>query len=63
VVEVGAECATDLDGSAHVGSNDLALLLGTWGPCADVRAADLDGSGAVGFNDLSLLLGSWGTCD
>lgn len=59
-------CPADLDDSGHVGFDDLALLLGNWGPCPFVCPPrcqwDLDDSNHVGFNDLALLLGSWGTC-
>ncbi|MCH8031041.1 MAG: hypothetical protein IIB09_04400, partial [Bacteroidetes bacterium] len=48
------------DGS--VSAFDLALLLGSWGPCPDPGdcPADLDGDGSVGAADLAFLLGSWG---
>ena len=55
------DCPEDLDGSGDVGPFDLALLLGTWGPCEDCPA-DLDGDGQVGPFDLALLLGAWGEC-
>lgn len=48
----------DLNGDGAVGSEDLAILLGAWGPCAGC-AADLDGDGAVGASDLAILLGLW----
>ena len=58
------ECALpgDLDGDGSVGAFDLALLLGSWGPCADCDdcPADLDGDCAVGAADLAILLGNWG---
>ena len=51
----------DLNGDGVVGAPDLALLLGSWGPCSDLCCnADLDQSGAVGAPDIALLLGSWG---
>ncbi|MCZ6699588.1 MAG: hypothetical protein O7D94_11705 [Planctomycetota bacterium] len=49
----------DLDGDGMVGAVDLALLLGSWGPCL-CCPADLDGNGTVGASDLALLLGDWG---
>ncbi|MCZ6652581.1 MAG: hypothetical protein O7D91_06075 [Planctomycetota bacterium] len=60
-----AECAVppDFDGNGQVGAFDLAILLGSWGPCPDPPAncpADLDGSGFVNAFDLAMLLGSWG---
>ena len=59
------ECLADLDGDGGVGPFDLALLLGSWGPCVDPVdcPADLDDDGAVGPFDLALLLGSWGPCE
>ncbi len=52
----------DLDGDGSVGTPDLVLLLGAWGPCDDCGdcLADLDGDCAVGGGDLILLLGNWG---
>ena len=55
-------CPEDLDGSGDVGAFDLALLLGTWGPC-EACPADLNGDGQVGAFDLALLLGAWGPCE
>ncbi|MCZ6654055.1 MAG: hypothetical protein O7D91_13645 [Planctomycetota bacterium] len=57
-------CPADVDGDSAVSAADLALLLGSSGPCGDQDdcPADLDGSGAVGPFDLALLLGSWGPC-
>jgi len=51
----------DLNGDGMVGSADLALLLGAWGPCPAPTpcGADLDGDGDVGSADLALLLGAW----
>lgn len=51
----------DLDGDGRVGAADLALLLGSWGPCAGPGgcAADLDGDGQVDAADLAALLGAW----
>ncbi len=53
----------DLNGDGSVGPNDLAILLGFWGACADCDGGcvgDLDGDCAVGPTDLAILLGSWG---
>ncbi len=50
-----------LDGDGVVGASDLALLLGSWGPCS-ACAADFDGDGVVGAGDLAELLGDWGAC-
>jgi hypothetical protein len=54
-------CPADLDGSGAVNGFDLALLLGSWGPCAGCLA-DLDDNNIVNGFDLALLLGSWGPC-
>jgi hypothetical protein len=56
----------DLDGDGSVGPADLAILLGSWGPCGDCGnwphrgcPADLDGDCTVGAADLAILLGNW----
>ena len=46
--------------------DDLALLLGFWGPCppaAACQAANLVEDNRVDFDDLALLLGLWGPCE
>ncbi len=48
----------DLNGDGGVGAADLAILLGSWGPCEGCPA-DLDGDGVVGAGDLAILLGAW----
>ncbi len=45
----GGGCTWDLDGSGDVGTNDLILLLGSWGDPYDTA-------------DLIELLGAWGPC-
>ncbi len=52
----------DLTGDGVVGPDDLLLLLGDWGVCADCEncSADLDADCAVGGGDLVILLGNWG---
>ncbi len=53
----------DFNGDGVVNAFDLAVLLGSWGPCPDPPAncpADLDDSGFVNAFDLAMLLGSWG---
>ncbi len=54
--------AGDLNLDAFVDAFDLAVLLGSWGPCADCDAcpADLDNDCTVGPFDLAILLGNWG---
>ena len=48
----------DLNGDGLVNGADLALLLGSWGPCSGC-AADLDGNGVVDGADIAILLGNW----
>ena len=55
-------CPADLNGDGVVDAADLAMLLGSWGPCRDCPA-DLNGDGVVNAADLALLLGSWGPCE
>ncbi len=58
-------CPTDVDGSGDTGAADLAVLLGSWGPCAPGEACaclDADGDGLLGPADLAVLLGAWGLC-
>lgn len=55
------DCLGDLDGDGVVAAGDLAILLGSWGPCGPC-AADLNGDGVANAADLALLLGAWGPC-
>lgn len=57
--ESGSETGPDLNGDGVVDPIDLAILLGSWGPC-DCCLADLNGDDMVGPVDLATLLGSWG---
>jgi hypothetical protein len=50
--------AGDFDGNGVVGGEDLAVLLGSWGPNASI--ADLNGDSQVDAADLAVLLGGWG---
>ncbi|MCZ6653779.1 MAG: hypothetical protein O7D91_12230 [Planctomycetota bacterium] len=56
------DCPADFDGSGNVGASDLAILLGSWGPCAGCPA-DFDDDGDVDAADLANLLGAWGPCE
>ncbi len=62
---VAEECPActsgDLDGDGVVGPMDLAILLGSWGPCAGCPA-DVDDDGQVDAFDLATLLSVWGPC-
>ncbi len=51
----------DLDGDGVVGPMDLAILLGSWGPCAGCPA-DVNDDGQVDAFDLATLLSVWGPC-
>ena len=62
VFEVLTTCDADLDGDGSVGSADLAILLGTWGPIPTPDPPDFDGDGDVDASDLAILLGTWGPC-
>lgn len=55
------ECPADLNGDGEVEAADLAILLGSWGPCPGCPA-DLNCDGVVEAADLAILLGSWGPC-
>ena len=51
----------DVDGNGAVNGADLAIVLGSWGPCpeGDPCTADVDRSGAVDGVDLGLVLSGW----
>lgn len=51
----------DVDRNGAVNGADLAIVLGSWGPCpeGDPCMADVDRSGAVDGVDLGLVLGGW----
>ncbi len=57
-------CIGDLSGDGAVDAEDLAILLGSWGPCFGCPGclADLTCDGVVDAADLAILLGSWGPC-
>lgn len=58
-------CLADLDGDGEVGADDLAILLGAWGPvesCPPLIAPDLDPDCEIEASDLAILLGAWGPC-
>lgn len=55
-------CNTDLNGDGAVNASDLAILLGSWGPCEGCPA-DFNGDNVVDATDLAQLLGSWGPCE
>lgn len=55
-------CPADINGDNVVNANDLALLLGGWGPNPG-HPADFNDDGVVNASDLALLLGAWGACN
>lgn len=57
---VPPQCIADLNGDGLVGSADLAIVLGTWGPGDSI--GDINNSGDVTAADLAIVLGSWGPC-
>lgn len=64
IIKVHAELnPADLDANGEVDGDDLALLLGAWGPCVQDHIdcmGDINGDHVVNGIDLALLLGSWG---
>lgn len=57
-VAISAIVPGDIDGDGLVNGVDLALVLGSWGPCVGCPA-DIDGDGIVSGTDLAIVLGSW----
>ena len=59
-----SDCPADFNGDGAVEAADLAVLLGSWGPCPPKEdcPADLNDDGLVEAADLAELLGSWGPC-
>jgi hypothetical protein len=56
------ECIADLNSDGVVDGNDLATLLGSWGPAAIGTVADFDGNRLVDGSDLAVILSGWGLC-
>ena len=55
-------CPSDLDGDGIVAGADLALVLGSWGPCKTCDG-DVNGDHLVDGVDLAFVLTRWGgTC-
>ncbi len=54
-------CPQDLDGDGSVDAFDLAIVLGSWGPCEGC-STDFNGDGVVNAFDLAQVLGAWGMC-
>ncbi len=62
IQEQELQCIGDLNDDGLVNGSDLAVLLGSWGPCPPPCASDLTGDGLVLADDLAALLGAWGIC-
>ncbi len=60
-VDVEPDCPADIDGSGHVGVDDLLLVINQWGACTGC-VADINGDGQVGVDDLLLIISDWGSC-
>jgi len=54
-------CPGDLSDGGIVDGNDLAIVLGSWGPCEGC-IADINDDGVVDGSDLAIVLGGWGPC-
>lgn len=50
----------DLDENGSVNTDDLLMIIGSWGACVSGCAGDVNGDGQVNTDDLVLLVGSWG---
>ncbi len=59
--ECDAECPQDFDGDGDVDASDLAIVLGSWGPCEGCPT-DFNGDDIVNAADLAQVLGAWGLC-
>lgn len=57
-------CPADVDDNGSVNTDDLLLLIGSWGACADPNncPADIDGNDLVNTDDLLVIIGGWGAC-
>jgi len=53
--------SSDITSNGSVDSEDLVVLLGSWG--TNNADADINGDGLVEGADLNLVLASWGTCN
>jgi hypothetical protein len=62
--QYSSPCAPDLTCTGAVDGQDLLILLGQWGKCADPAdcPADFNNDGVVDGADLLLMLQHWGPC-
>ena len=51
----------DINDDGNVDTQDLLVMLGSWGACGKNCPADLNGDGVVDVGDLLLLLAAWST--
>ena len=59
-IELGTPCAqADLNCDGIVDGMDLAIVLGSWGPCVDCLG-DVNDDGIVDGVDIAIILGNWG---
>ena len=61
---VAPSCQGDVNDDGIVNVEDLLILLGSWGECAndDTCSADFNGDGSVSIDDLLVLIAAWGSC-
>jgi len=64
LVRLPNPCPADLDHNGLTGIEDMLVLLGIFGPCADCMncAGDLDSDCEIGVTDLLALFAAWGPC-
>jgi hypothetical protein len=59
-------CPPDITGDSTVNINDMLIVIGTWGACADSAdgpcPADLNTDGMVNISDLLMVINAWGPC-
>lgn len=58
-------CAADIIDDGLVNTDDLILLIGSWGRCPvppTLCPGDITGNGVVNTDDLLFVIGSWGEC-
>ena len=61
-------CVADIappNGDGVVNTDDLLLVINSWGPCpgCDADVAPLGGNGFVNTDDLLVIINNWGACD
>lgn len=61
-LDVCNSCPADIDNSGSVGTDDVLLILSSWGACASGCDADVNGDLFVGVDDLLAAVSGWGEC-